>query len=78
MRTRIHVTDPNTRYVYIVTDTKGGGRVVGAFGERERAERIRGVDKAYFRVTTLPFDSVNPVAVEWLLSGDQRDELRRL
>ncbi|GAC1358214.1 MAG: hypothetical protein NVSMB31_18650 [Vulcanimicrobiaceae bacterium] len=70
--------DPSTEYVYIVTDTKGGGRVVGAFRDRERAESIREVDRAYFRITALPFDSVNPVAVEWLIRGEQREELRRL
>ena len=63
-------------FVYIVTDTKGAGRVVGAFMDRERAESIRGVDKAYFRLTALPVDSVNPVAIEWLLSHEQRELLR--
>ena len=71
------MTKATTDFVYIVTDTKGAGRVVGAFGDRERAESIRGVDKAYFRLTALPFDSVNPVAIEWLLSADQREQLRR-
>ena len=78
MRTHIPVTDQNTEYVYIVTDTKGAGRVVGAFNSRERAESIRGVDKAYFRTTALPFNAVNPVAVEWLLSTAQREKLRNL
>ena len=78
MRTRIPVIDPNTEYIYVVTDTKGAGRVVGAFDSRERAESIRGVDKAYFRLTALPFNVVNPVAIEWLLSTTQRDELRNL
>lgn len=70
------MTDPNTNYVYIITDTKGAGRVVGAFDNRERAEKIRGVDRAYFRLTALPFNSVNPSAVEWLLSKEQREKLR--
>lgn len=78
MRMHIRVTDQSIKYVYVITDTKGAGRVVGAFGDRERAESIRGVDKAYFRVTALQLDSVNPVAIEWLLSAAQRDELRSL
>lgn len=77
MRTRIHVIDQSTEYIYIITDTKGAGRVVGAFQSRERAESIR-VDKAYFRMTALPFNAVNPVAIEWLLSTAQREELRNL
>ena len=64
-------------FVYIVTDTKGAGRVVGVFSSRDRAELIRSVDKAYFRLTALPFDAVNPVAIEWLLSAEQREQLRR-
>lgn len=68
--------DPSTNYVYIITDTKGAGRVVGAFEDWERAERIRGIDRAYFRLTALPFNTVNPSAVEWLLSKEQRETLR--
>ncbi|MDP9016881.1 MAG: hypothetical protein M3N19_00985 [Candidatus Eremiobacteraeota bacterium] len=72
------MTDQTIDYIYIITDTKGAGRVVGAFADRDRAESVRGVDKAYFRLTTLPLNSVNPVAIEWLLSTAQRDELRNL
>ena len=78
MRTHIPVIDQSTEYIYIVTDTKGAGRVVGAFDNRERAESIRGVDKAYFRMTVLPFNAVNPVAIEWLLSTAQREALSSL
>lgn len=70
------VTEATTKLIYIVTDTKGAGRVVGAFSNPERAEAIRAVDKAYFRLTALPVDYVNPVAVEWLLTATQRERLR--
>ena len=70
------MSDKNDNYVYIIVDTKGAGRIVGAFDQRERAEAIRSIDKAYFRLTALPLNSVNPVAIEWLLSTDQREQLR--
>ncbi|MFN2528762.1 MAG: hypothetical protein ABR584_08590 [Candidatus Baltobacteraceae bacterium] len=57
------MTDQTIEYIYVITDTKGAGRVVGAF---------------YFRMTALPLDSVNPAAIEWLLSTAQRDQLRSL
>ena len=71
------MTETTTEFIYVITDTKGAGRVVGAFVDRDRAETIRGIDKAYFRLTALPVNSVNPVAIEWLLSAEQREHLRR-
>ena len=70
--------DRSGKLVYIITDTKGSGRIVGVFADRDRAEAIRSVDKAYFRITALPFDSVNPIAVEWLLRPEARETLARL
>jgi hypothetical protein len=62
--------------VHAVIDTKGAGRLVGIFQTRERAERVRDVDRAYFRLVTLELDALNPVAAEWLPS-DKRELLRR-
>lgn len=70
------VTEATTKLIHIVTDTKGAGRIVGAFSNPDRAESVRAIDKAYFRLTTLPIDQVNPVAVEWLLTAAQRELLR--
>ena len=78
MRTLIPVTDQSTSSIFIIIDTKGAGRVVGVFDDRDRAEAIRGVDRAYFRMTSLPLNAVNPVAVDWLLSASQREQLRNV
>ena len=62
--------------VYIVIDTKGAGRVVGVFEDPERAERIRAIDRGYFRVIAIEPNVVNTAAVEWLPTEEKRQRLR--
>ena len=61
---------------YVVTDTKGAGRVVGVFVDADRAERIRAIDPNYFRLIALEVDAINPGAVEWLPTQEKREALK--
>ena len=69
---------PQTKMVYVVTDTKGAGRIVGVFDDPKVAEKISAIDPAYFREYHAPLNAVNPIAIEWLLSEWQRTALRDL
>jgi hypothetical protein len=62
--------------VYVILDTKGAGRIVGVFDDLERAERIRNIDRGYYRMVAVQPNAVNPVAVEWLQTPDQREALK--
>lgn len=57
-------------------DTKGAGRLVGIFDDRERAQRIAAIDPPYFRLVTVELNAVNPLAVEWLPTPEKKDALR--
>jgi hypothetical protein len=61
--------------LHAIIDTKGSGRLVGIFDDLDRATRVLEVDRAYFRLTTLALNAVNPVALEWLLSDTKREQL---
>lgn len=62
--------------VYVVIDTKGAGRIVGVFEDAERAERIRAIDRGYFRVIAMEPNVVNSAAIDWLPTEDKRQRLR--
>lgn len=61
--------------VHVVFDTKGAGRIVGVFGDRERALRICAVDPPYFRLMSVELDTVNTSAIEWLSAAEKREQL---
>ena len=62
--------------LYIVVDTKGSGRLVGVFDDEQPAQRVRAIDEAYFRLHTLELNAINPVAIDWALTPQAREELR--
>jgi len=64
------------RVFYAILDTKGAGRLVGIFDDRERAEKIAAIDPAYFRLIGSELNAINPVAITWLLTEPQRASLR--
>jgi hypothetical protein len=61
--------------LHIVVDTKGAGRIVGAFSDPDRAQRVYAIDPNYFRLIVLETDTINPAAIEWL-PAVKRDDLR--
>ena len=63
--------------LFAVVDTKGAGRLVGIFDDPDRAERIRDIDRGYFRLLRADLNAVNPVAIDWLLSESQRELLKQ-
>ena len=66
------------RAVFVVFDTKGAGRMVGAFASARLAESVRAVDPHYYRVHRLQLDRVRSEALAWLNSPAQRDALAQL
>ncbi len=64
--------------LYVVTDLKGSGRIVGVFDDAEYAESIAQVDRAYYRITEHVLNEVSPVALQWLTAQTQREALIEL
>ena len=61
--------------LHVIIDTKGSGRLVGIFDDLDRATRILAVDRAYFRLISMPLNTINPTAFDWLLSDVKREQL---
>jgi hypothetical protein len=58
------------RTVHVVYDLGGAGRVVGVFRDAARAARVVALNPAYYKLTSLPLDTVTPAALQW--AGDER------
>jgi hypothetical protein len=64
--------------LYIIVDTKGSGRILGAFDSRERADRIVNHYPAYYKLHTCRLNKINAEVLDWADDDEQREALRRL
>lgn len=61
--------------LFCVVDTLGGGRIVGIFASPEVAARVLAIEPSYYQLHACTLDDVNPEAVEWARTTDQRAQL---
>ena len=66
------------RTLYIVIDTIGDGRVVGVFDSHERAARLIEIDPLYYKLAERTLNQIDPEALRWARSDEQRNALKRL
>ena len=64
--------------LYIVVDTSGAGRIVGAFSTEAEAKEIMAVNPAYYRIDVLRVGDINPKCLDWIRDKARRDKLRGL
>lgn len=64
--------------LYIVVDTKGSGRILGAFDARDRAEKIVSAYPAYYKLHTCTLNVINSEVLDWADDEDQRAALQEL
>jgi hypothetical protein len=64
--------------LYIVVDTKGSGRILGAFDARKRAEGIVNAYPAYYKLHVCRVNVINPDVLDWADDDDQRAALQDL
>ena len=64
--------------VYVVHDAQGAGRVVGVFTDLMKAQAVVRVHPPYYQMVTCETDAVSEIALQWLPTDAQRDELRAL
>ncbi len=62
--------------LWLVVDTLGAGRLIGAFSSSRRASIVASISRSYYRVHQLPLNSVSPEALDWTADDEQRDFLR--
>ena len=63
--------------VWIVIDTKGSGRIVGAFSSESRALKLTELDRHYFRMSRHRVNRIDARILDWALSDHQRAQLAR-
>jgi hypothetical protein len=64
--------------LYVVVDTLGAGRVVGVFPSRDRADTLVAIEPSYYQLYECRLNEVNPIALDWARTEEQRAALRRL
>lgn len=64
--------------LYIVIDTKGSGRILGAFDARERAESIVNAYPHYYKLHLCSLNQINAEALDWTDDDAQRQALQKL
>jgi hypothetical protein len=64
--------------LYVVIDTKGGGRLLGVFDSRELADRIVGRYPNYYKLHSGRLNQINPEVLDWVDTPDQRTDLEEL
>ena len=64
--------------IYIVVDTKGSGRILGAFDARDRAEAIVSAYPAYYKLHVCKLNAINPEVLDWADDDEQRAALQEL
>jgi hypothetical protein len=64
--------------IFVVFDTKGAGRVVGAFESETQALTIKAISPQYYRVSPLRMNEINPECVRWAQDERGREALQRL
>ena len=64
--------------LFVVFDSKGGGRLVGVFDSEEKAERVIQVDPYYYTRYKCALNSIHPNVLLWVQTEDQRTRLKAL
>ena len=64
--------------LWVVTDTLGGGRVIGAFDSQADAELIANADPNYCRVCPCVLNRATAEALAWAESGQRKALLAAL
>lgn len=63
--------------LFVVVDTKGGGRILGVMDSRERAEQLCDLSPIYYKLHSVTLNQVNPEGLEWTDSDAQKEKLRK-
>lgn len=64
--------------LFVVVDTMGAGRIVGVFDTLTAAERVVGGFAAYYKIERCQPNRIDPVALKWTSSPEQRAHLELL
>ena len=64
--------------LYIVVDTKGSGRLVGAFDSLAAAEALSKAYPAYYKLHVVALNEINREALGWTDDDTQREFLEKL
>ena len=64
--------------LFVVVDTKGEGRIVGVFDDRDAARDVVATDPSYYKLSECTLNQIGEEALRWARDDTQRAMLRRL
>ncbi len=64
--------------IFIVFDSKGSGRLVGAFDDIEKANSVLQINPNYYHLFIGELNKINLEVIHWVETEEQKEKLRDL
>lgn len=64
--------------LYVVVDTKGGGRILAVVDSKKWADKLMTLSPLYYKTHSVELNRMNPECLDWADSHEQALRLRNL